>query len=506
MFNKFKKSCITITIFFTLIPAAYASATISPIYTPGGALSNLSVFDIYNPMSTLTGPGWWYFVGLLNDQQKQMHSLQVVITRANFEDTNMLGIGSLGFTFKSLHGNNLYLWNLYPDLNSLVHYSIAPLYFNAAKENNFKVGLQSDANDQFNPFLYEFSHEPADTKHAVGQIGSRYFLTANGFGEIGANQHNSQLVQYRLKLTVKDQRGMLPEGEGGFVSSDLVNSKSMNFNNSWEFATPNLRVLQWEMTITPIGKITPQSPLQQTMVFHNDSSKDHIWLDRQILNNSTNAPDTSSSAINELVQQKILHENPQNMMNTPEKPLYHGTWMSFCLNKKPLNGICGVAVALWNNDVTTVSMDTAINAEGGFMNLFTPDSNGKGFPLRVGSTETELLSIQGQNKDLPYRIQNDPTETFQSPLSNHVYAQRVYVTLNKGTVFSSILNSFTHQENSNKSYVLEFQAISKQAENVMVSYDNAYYEGAAIVSLCSQSRDQCHPVGTGFMEQMGYNN
>lgn len=462
----------------------HAQSLVNPVYQPGGAMPNLSVYDALSPLPTLNGAGWWYFVGLLHDDQKQDHSLQAMIIRNNFGSTPY-GIGAIGFTFQNTQGQTLYLWNLYPDINSLVHYPIAPLSSTNADQNNYQVSIQSTSSN--NPFLYQFAHDVNDVSHRVGQIGAKYFLKTNGDAEIGAAQNNLELVRYQLTMTLEDKRGVMPEGDNGFVGSNAAHLK--NAQNSWEWTAPNLRVVKWKMIISPAQTVPTNALLTQTMTFKNNQPVNRVWLDRQILN--------KDSMVTTLMQNKL---NALSSVGN-NKPLYHGTWMSFCLDKAPFNNICGDAVAFWKNNTPTNLMNSNQTATGGFINIFTPDSNGVGMPIQVGTTLTETLTVNGSIKSLPYDIVNDPNSVFQSPLSDHNYAQTVYVRLHKNTLIPVYLNTLD-SENENGGYTLKFVALSKQTENVMLSDQSGYYEGAANVYLCKDG--ECVKAGTGFMEQMGY--
>ncbi|OGT26591.1 MAG: hypothetical protein A3I77_07075 [Gammaproteobacteria bacterium RIFCSPLOWO2_02_FULL_42_14] len=473
-----KRSCLLL-LFCTSL---HAQSMLQPMYQPGGTLPNLTVYDALSPMTTANGPGWWYFVGLLKDQNHEDHSLQATILRANFANTPY-GIGVMGFTFKNTAGKTLYLWNLYPDVNSLVHYPIAKLDYANADQNNYHLQMQSDSST--NPFLYQFSHDVNDAQHRIGQIGARYILTAEGAGEVGASENNLQLVNYQLQMTLEDTRGVLPEGDNGYVGQDAAHLT--NAQNSWEFTAPNMRVLQWKMTISPAQQTNANALLTQPVTFESSDANNRVWLDRQILN--------KNAVVTSIMQNQLSHTLPTQTI----EPLYHGTWMSFCFNQAPFHNICGDVVAIWNKNTPTNMMNSDETAIGGFANLFTPDSN-NGFPIQVGNVLTENLTVDGNMKSLPYVVMNDPNSVFQSPVSGHHYAQTVTVKLHKNTLISAYLN--TLDTDYHDGYTLRFVALSKQTENVMLSNSNGFYEGAALVYLCRDN--QCEKIGTGFIEQMGY--
>lgn len=470
---------------FTLNCAAWAISQNQPAYQPGGSVGAITLYDALSPMTNLNGAGWWYFVGLTHDQQNAAHSLQVMILNTQFLGTNY-GIGALGFTFKNASGQTLYLWNLYPDINSLIHYPIAPLQYTNADQNNYQLQIQSD--NTSNTFLYQFAHDTNDVAHHVGEIGATYNLAASGYAEIGAAQNQLQLVQYQLSMRIEDQRGFVPEGDDGYVGSS--NAPASQFKqNSWEMTMPSLKILQWTMTISPTNSNTPNPLLTQSVTFQNNQPTDTLWLDRQMLDKPT--------SVTELVQNKI---NQSAMSNIQTEPLYRGTWMAFCLNRAPFKHVCGDAVAFWKSGVATDSMDSDTTALAGFFNLFTPDSGENGLPKQTGNTLTENLFINGDTKLLPYRIVNSADGVFTSPLTGHVYAQVINLTVRSHTLFSAYLNTLDHDHHGK--YVLRFVGLSKQTENVMLNNQNGYYEGAARVLLCDA--DDCKPVGTGFVEQMGY--
>ena len=394
------------------------------------------------------------------------------------------GIGAIGFTFKNTAGKTIYLWNLYPDMNSLLHYPVAPLNYSNADQNDFHVTIQSTSIN--NPFLYQFAHDTSDTLHAVGQIDAQYHFNANGVAEIGAAENKNEWVHYDLQMTLQDKRGLVPEGDNGFVGQ--AQTQLENAQNSWEFAAPKLRVLQWKITIQPINP-TSNSLLKNNKTFQNTRAKNHVWLDRQILD--------KKSSITSIAKTVFNHTLPADI----NKPLYHGTWMSFCFNKKKFHSVCGDAVAIWKKGTPVSAMDSDKTATGGFMNLFTPDSNNAGFPQQIGNTLTETLSMNENNKSLPYEIKNNPESIFQSPLSGRSYAQSVTIKIKKNTLIAAYLNTLD-PDHSQNTFTLKFVALSRQTENIMLSNHNGFYEGAARFYLCDEA--ELHPVGAGFMEQMGY--
>lgn len=475
---------------FTLFQSNNANASrFIPSYSPGGSLSPINVKDALLPIKQTTGSSWWYLGGLLKDSNQQAHSLQLTLIQKKFLNT-LYGIGSIGFTFQNNLGKTVYLWNIYSDPTMILHYSIAPLQYIAKANPHFDLHITSSKNDSFNPFFYDIRQ---NSKKNLGQIGTHYFVKAQGFGEVGVKQNNSEFIKYDLQMNLVDQRGLVPEGLNGFVDGQSFHSKT-NFNTSWEFGMPNLKVENWTLRITPVRKINRQSLIQHTLTFRNNiSDSNRIWLDRQMLNN------THSHNLQNMI---VAYQTKASSVVATDSPLYTGTWMSFCLDKKPFQGLCGVAVAFWNNNIPTAEMNSDRNSIGGFMNLYTRDSNDQGFPVQVGSTLTEILSIDKDQKDLPYQIKNDPTSIFQSPYSQHHYAQTVIVSLRTNSLFANVFNSFIPNAFLVHHWTLKFQALSTQTENVILNQNDAFYEGAATVSLCND--DGCTPFGTGFMEQMGY--
>ena len=489
------KQCgLGILLLYSVVSTA---SSVTPAYVPGGSVSPVSLYDAMSPMPQLNGPGWWYFVSLLHDQQNSPHSLQLTLIRLNFGST-MYGVGGIGFTFNDSQGNTEYLWNMYPNAYAMLNYPIGPLTSTPASQSDFKLQIQAD-HSQISPgFLYQFSHDSTDNLMA-GQIGAKYNLTTQGVAEIGVAQNNPQYVQYQLQMTLQDQRGLVPEGYNGFVGTPFSTNPALL--ETWEMAMPNMHVVQWAMTITPMGKVMPTSPVQKIMAFTGQTnSSDHMWLDRQIENQNPPA-----DYLNEVVQQKIEGDRTLRAQNNNMKQMYHGTWMAFCLDKKPFKNVCGDATAFWQHGVTTSQMDSDQNATGGFMNLFTPDSNAQqGAPMQVGSTLTETLSINGAKKNLPYHIQNNASGLVQSPITKNFYDKTVTITIRKNTLFSAILDQLSGFVKQDKQYVLKFDALSGKTENVIFSNNDGYYEGASTVSLCTADKKSCQPVGTGFMEQMGY--
>ncbi|MDP1574506.1 MAG: hypothetical protein Q8L78_06205 [Coxiellaceae bacterium] len=478
------------------IATAHADSNIIPQYLPGGSIPTLSLFDVFSPITTFKQSSWWYTVGLIHDQNNQAHSLQAQITSLNLFN-HLAGLSQFGFTFTDALGHDDYLWNCYPSPEMLANYALGTLHSINAIDKNFNVSVSSEDGNTKNPFLYVFAHNPTDL-HAVGQIGAQYTINASSNGEVGFASNNPELVHYQFEMTFQDERGLVGEGINGYVGGIAANDP-LSAQNSWEFAMPKMRLLSWKIVISPTGKTTTQSPVQQTMTFQGNHTDDNIWLDRQLLYK----PSVETPANNTLMSSiQTAAKGKSNVGDS--QVLYVGTWMAFCFNKAPFKGLCGDAVAFWNNNTATNLMDSDTNAHGGFMNIFTPDSNGAGFPIQVGSTQTEELSMSDAQKDLPYRIENDPNSIFTSPISHHQYAQTVMVTIRKNTAFSALFDQVSHTLNNDRDYVLKFTALSSLTENVPADTSAGFYEGAAKVYLCDNDGDTCSPIGTGFMEEMGY--
>ncbi len=446
-----------LTISANTLLADTPSAACPPNITAGGTLSYLNVIDANGPMPCMD-IGWWYFVGLMQDQQGQAHSIQINLFRKSLGSYGSAGAGSIGFTYNDA-GHKYYLWSSYPnDLLKTIG-SFAPT---VTTKNNLDINVSTQS------MSYHFYHNPNDTTHQIGQAGAQYILSARGQARIGVTQMqplNGHVVSFNTLLHLTDQRGLLPEGKNGFIGTKDVKS-------SWEFGAPDLRVTDWAMTI--------DDPTHSTPLHFNSTTEqaNRIWYDRQVLykkNMSTAHADLANGST-----------------------LYRGTWMSFCFNQKPLKGYCGVAVAFWNKGIATKDMDSASNAYGGFLNLYTPISDGNS-----GNVITDINEPNSSHKFSGYRIQNDRTATFHSQLSPNVYDRSVYLTIDPTSSAGAIINAKRH---NNSPLRVKLTTSSPLTENVMYDIKNAFYEGAATVSLCTDDSDQvcATPLGTGFVEQMGY--
>jgi len=473
---------------FILSTPVFSTTQPAPTYLPGGTIQSFSRYDLMNPFYDFKERGWWYLVGLIHDQDNASHSLEIMIDRFNIANITA-GLGGIGFTFKNTQGQNDYLWNAYPSSEMVPYYAFGQLNSAPADSRTFFIAANPFLSN--NTFAYRFEHDAADMEHAVGDIDANYFFRANGVAEVGASTHHLQLVQYTLELNLKDTRGIVPEGMNGYVGA-IKPEEISNTINSWEFAMPNLTLTHWKMTITPLNTPTTESPVTHAISFNGNSDDDSIWLDRQILYHAKVITNTRDP--------RVLFSNTLR-----QSPLYRGTWISFCLKKGVLKNICGDVAAFWAPGIQTEHMDTDQNATFGFANLFTPDSNTKDFPIQVGNTLTETLSVNGDEKILPFRIQNNSTSITTSLLSGHRYAQTVFVTFKKGTLFSGVLDSTSENLNNDHDYVLKFTTLSSLAENIPGDYSGGFYEGATRVSLChDDDQSICEDVGTGFMEEMGY--
>ena len=448
---------------------ANINPTCPPIDTPGGTLSYATVSDAYNPIDCMDTE-WWYFVGNLTDQKQQQHSLQLNLFRKSF-NTLSVGAGTLGFTFK--HNNqDTYLWTAYPD-NLLS----SPGTFNAAdaQRNDYHIKVDGPT------IHYNFRHDPNDNQHRIGQVGARYTLSANGLGHIGTSRlspNNGQAIHYQFHATLIDQRGMMPEGHNGFIGTASAPA-------SWEWAAPAMTTSSWSINIF--------DQTNNQLIYQSGNTKakhNRIWLDRQSLYHvdRTNKIRNTTQAIKASLQKS--------------SQLYLGTWMSFCLDEKPYKSLCGVAVAFWQPGTQTASMDSDRDAKNGFIDTYLPASN-----TELGNTLTAFLAGKDNKKPKrrSYHITNDASSVFVSSLSHRHFSKRVILTIDNKKLIGAAIQAHYHQP-TNQAIVLKFEALSLHTENVMFDPQNAFYEGAANVYLCKSAQGLCstNPIGTGFIEQMGY--
>ncbi len=494
---------------FCLSTSLYAFGIV-PKYTPGGALPSISAQDALNPMLNTKKNGWWYLTGLLKDQQHtnakfQQHSLQITLVKIPFL-LGAIGTGSMAFSFKNVDGQTLYLWNDYANKTMLSHFPVGNFNWKPAGSGQFQIDITpfkiSTLNTVKPNFHFNFSKDPVDTKHIAGAFNASYQLSAHGLAQIGGAQHKIQTVYFQFHATVFDKRGLVPEGYAGYVGPTPWDKHVFSdANSSWELAMPQLKLTSWQMTITPTDS-SNQSLLKSSVSFSNNNAKqkDMLWLDRQVLYPAKQSLLTSS--IQEIARQK------ENGIKTPVvsitggvKQLYHGTWMSFCFNKEPYKGYCGNLAVFWQPNTLTAEMDSDNNATHGFMNLYLPVEKTKTQPFQAGGLISENLYFNGNHPITPYRVQNEASNTFASKVSGNHYAQTVFVTLRKHTPVNALLT--LKNTDSSKDLLLKFTAISRVTEDVMLTNADAFFEGAGIVSLCV-NKNNCTPIGTGFMEQMGY--
>lgn len=447
-----------------------------PDFSVTGGVSYLSLLEAYAPMPAMD-TGWWYLVGLLQDQKGALHSLQFNIFRKKLWQDAAMGLGTIGFSYQE-NGQDYYLWTAYPDAAvSSVGAFDAP----RTTKNEFSLTVSS-------PMLnYRFYHDPADTAHAVGQLGARYVLSASGRGRVGVTRLsplNGKAAHYQWQATLVDRRGLLPEAHNGLVGNQ-------SNHNSWELAVPKMKVQHWQMVIT-------YDDGSEAREFSSASGADHLWFDRQVLYQADTT--TSHAGLMQGVAQLRQTYGQAVSPAVDAKPLYRGTWMSFCLDEGWYKGFCGVAVAFWQPGVATGAMDSQLNATYGFANLYTAIK-----PSEPGDTLTAFLP-EGDDRasvPMPYRIVNEAEKTFVSPRTGHHYAGRVYLHFNPGATLGAVLHAAAKGQPG--PLWLRFDVQSRQTENLMFFVGNSFYEGAATVRLC-QARGKCDETvtGTGFVEQMGY--
>ncbi len=472
-----------------------------PEYSLSGSLSPMSIYDALSPMPCMNDSGWWYFVGLIHDDQHQAHSLQYQIIRHPIYQS-AFGLGILGFSF-NYDNKSYYLWNASPDI---FFNSLGCIKDEKATPNQFEIKLnncqftQFKQNANMTSFHDYFQHDPTDTTHSVGQLHARYILDANGLGTIMTSATTSELVNYQLHFTLQDNTGLLPEGFNGFVGPINSSMDSSSGKLSWEYTMPEMQPLSWNITITPIYT---DGTIKHPLTFqHQLKSDDHLWMDRQTLyqpqQNSTNHQPYAKAMTK--IENKLLSIDTNT---NPSQELYFGTWMAFCIHHGKHKNTCGDVTAFWQPGTATNKMDSNINATHGFFNLFSI-SNKANQQMPVSNNLTALISPD--KNQFPYRVINDPRAVFTSGLSGHHYAKVVYVTIDRDSNIGRLLTNDRYR--STEPIVLKFIALSKKTENKLVDNNNVFYEGAAKIALCDSIdpyNQYCQKIGSGFIEQMGYN-
>ena len=403
----------------------------APVTEPGPP-GNIPFLSLPGCLGVLPGfeAEWWYYVGDLHSATGATFTLQVEALRVQPLDPapdHQIGVGlvAIGCTL-----DQSYLWSQGYGLGAGPDLPGGSGMIVKAGRDQYEVTL--------NPVIgypvpaQAMAQKPARVQFLytggapVGIRGSRYTLAAEGVGglRLPSSPVEGTAQTYAFNLSVVDQRGMVLEGQSGYVASPTL--------QTYEFAQPHLEVTGGTLTL---GGVT----------FVLDGG--HLWLDRQGLH--TVSPPSAQAS----------------------RPLYLGTWMGLQLQ----NGICMDLESFWQPSTPqwrTGSLLGLPPLAGSFGNLFYP-VDGRKRP----SGSAYLYGLEGDTYDFDVNVLQGPAPpSWTSPVSGHTYATSWQVRFGPGYAAELGLDT------------LYLHALVPGCENLLPDLGNAYWEGAVSISSDPEGR------------------
>jgi hypothetical protein len=474
------------------VPMSGGGASFPPL-NPGGSwnvprVSLPGLFGIQPQFAT----EWWYYVGTVYAAAGKAFSLQIEILRAS-EDGIQIGSGitgigwkdngesnfvfGLGFGFGAAE-NLLVLQSLLipPVADDAFSASVVPLLEVVGRSANLLDDLQINL-----PFPggwdgWKFNYvKDASGRNPLGAVGSVYSISAHGRGyKTTAHGAGTAKSEYRLALTVTDQRGMVMEGVSGYVGSNMGLPGDSDAPASYECAQPFLKIQSGGSLI-----IDGEAHL---------ITAGYLWLDRQLIAAQQSASSKVAAAPRDAAGLKaFLIEKAQ-----APKSLYCGDWMGFVFE----NGLTMTLVEFWQPQTGSDKQWITGTKVGkppkqGFGNLYYktgggPGQNG-GRPLRP------RLKLDSKDWDYDVNILDpekpEASPHWTSPLSKHTYATAWQI------------DFAPHLRDDGLPGTAYVYAVSDNCEN-LVPLTGGYFEGAALVYA---DKDKKQLLGHVFVEQMGFN-
>jgi hypothetical protein len=474
------------------VPTQGGGASFPPL-NPGGSwnVPRVSLPGLFGIQPQFASE-WWYYVGTVHDAEGKAFSLQVEILRAS-EDGVQLGAGITGIGWKE-NGESNFVFGLGfgfgaaeslrvlpsllipPVADDAFSASVVPLLEVVGQSANLLDDLQVNLPFPSGWDGWKFKYMKDESgRSPLGAMGSVYSIGAHGRGyKTTAGGTGTAKSEYRLALTVQDQRGMVMEGVSGYVGPNMGSPGDSDAPASYECAQPFLKIQSGGSLI-----IDGQA---------HSITGGYLWLDRQLIAAQPSAAGKVAAAPRDAAGLKaFLIEKAQS-----PKSLYCGDWMGFVLE----NGLTMTLVEFWQPQTGgdkqwITGTKVGKPPQQGFGNLY--DEAGGDAGQNGGRPLRPRLGLNSKDWDydvnilLPEKPGDSPHWT--SPLSKHTYATAWQID------FAPSLRDRGLPETA---YVY---AVSDNCEN-LVPMTGGYFEGAALVYA---DQDKKQLLGYVFVEQMGFN-
>jgi hypothetical protein len=479
------------------VPISGGGASFPPL-NPGGSwnVPRVSLPGLFGIQPQFASE-WWYYVGTVYDAAGKAFSLQVEILRAS-EDGIQIGSGITGIGWKD-HGKSNFVFGLGfgfgaaeslavlpsllvpPVADDAFSASVVPLLEVVGQSSNLLDDLQINLPFPSGFDGWKFKYLKGESgRNPLGAAGSVYSIGAHGRGYKTTAHGTSDVTgtaksEYRLALTVQDQRGMVMEGVSGYVGPNMISNGDTAAPASYECAQPFLKIRSGGSLV-----IDGQA---------HSIAGGYLWLDRQLIAAQPRPSSSSTAAPRDAAGLKaLLIEKAQS-----PKSLYCGDWMGLVLE----NGLTMTLVEFWqphtgNEKQWITGTKVGKPPKPGFGNLYyktggDPAGQNGGRPLRPRLRLDSKEWDYDVNILCPEKPEDSPHWT--SPLSKHTYATAWQID------FAPHLRDHGLPETA---YVY---AVSDNCEN-LVPMTGGYFEGAALVYA---DKDKTQFLGHVFVEQMGFN-
>lgn len=463
---------------------------------------------------------WWYYVGSVVTAGGKRFSVQLQMLRNGFPfwiDTVSLGGYFCGLGWSDAEADSAssdaYLfaqgYGLGAENRTAVSKPTASLVIPTAQENSFSGYFIPEVqvtdprpSTDLRLALGEASHMSIDYVGSIaaatsgervpglGDIGAEYVVRVNGEGFLRKepipegeplfpnlnNSTNQSGVDFDITLFMRDKRGVVMEGDNGYVGPAMFDDVTTSFDNSsYECAQPNLAVSGGMITVA--GE-------------KHEVTSGTLWMDRQMLHPMGGAGEQAPLKITkaaELVSavSKTAHGG---------KALYCGNWIGLTLD----NGICLALAVFWNEKPNLWQSGTDLGhpPKAGFGNLYLPTSMDVKSTVEAPFRLYPRLSATDESFDFDINILDtvpgtiDGSPHWKSDISGITYCSAWRITF--GPRLTAI-------KGFPKEIIL--RADVRNTENLLPELLQCFSEGAATVFEVEKSTS----IGRAFVEQMGFN-
>ncbi len=407
---------------------------------------------------------WWYYVGVVEAADEQF-SIQIEILRSNVGRPGTPLEAVVGYIGIGTQSDNRYVSSLglnfgvSTDRGTAAGFTIPPVTDHC---------YDADFHDWTTTMQVRATYTGGADDAPVGTPGARYTVHANGL--------DAQLAPVTADFVLTNQRGMVLEGQSGYVGPHMPGSVELGGQlSSYEFAEPLLDVESGSITLGDRSYAITGG---------------NLWLDRQVI--TPIAPPVAELPVWPPSDVAALATVLTDAGTT--SPLYCGDWMTIKLD-------CGPTIVLatfWQpaaegEQQWFTGTATGRPPLGGVGTIyFPPDETSLNGGLGIIGAHADIKTVITDDVDFDLNV-FDPNDAessphWQSPVSGNTYATAWQLR------FAARLRAM---QVPGAMYV---RALVDGCEVDMLG--NFFYEGAALVYA---DKALTQRIGTAYVEQMGFN-